>query len=96
MDRQCRSKPFDVNPPAGAAVAQFMASERGEPADCRIFSTDRRSDEAITDAVEGFPPYLCDEGFLDREREEGGRRGAADPERKAPVADMNTALGDGA
>jgi hypothetical protein len=96
MDRQRRGEALEVKPTACAALIQLNPAERGEPADHRILNTDRCSDEAITDAVEGFPPYLRDERFLDRESEEGRRRVAANPERKTPVSDVNAAMRDGA
>src|SRR5580692_872281 len=77
MDRQRRAESLDVKPSARAALVQLEPAERGEPADHRILDTDRSSDEAITDAVEAFPPYLGDERRLDRESEEGRRRVAA-------------------
>src|ERR1700674_5691985 len=96
MDRQRRGESLDVKPSAYAALVQLEPAERGEPADHRIFDTDRGSDEAIADAVEGFPPDLRHERFLDRESEEGSRRIAANPEGKTPVSDVNAAMGDDA
>jgi hypothetical protein len=94
MDRQRRGESLDVKPSARAALVQLEPAERGEPADRRILDTDRSSDEAITDAVEAFPPYLGDERRLDRESEEGRRRVAANPEGKTPVSDVNATMRD--
>src|ERR1700738_5153909 len=88
LRRALNSRPRD-----GSRDAKSMSSR---PADHRILDTDRGSDEAIAGAVEGLPPYLRDERFLDRESEEGGRRVAANPEGKTPVSDGNAAMGDGA
>src|SRR5580704_5005068 len=96
MDRQRRGESLDVKPPARAALVQLEPAERGKPAAHRILDTDRGSDEAITGAVEGFPPDLRDERFLDRESEEGRRRVAANPEGKTPISDVNAAMGDDA
>ena len=79
MDRQGRGQSLDVKPSARAALVQLDPAERGEPADHRILNTDRGSDEAITGAIEGLPPYFRDERFLDCEGQEGSRRVAANP-----------------
>ena len=94
MDRQRRGESLDVKPSARAALVQLEPAERGEPADHRILNTDRCSDEAVADAVEGLPPYLRDESFLDRESEEGRRRVAANPEGKTPVSNVNATMRD--
>src|SRR4029077_6026231 len=96
MDRQGRGQSLEVKPSARAALVQLEPGERGKPADHRILNTDRCSDEAITGAIEGLPPYLRDERFLDRESEEGRRRVAANPEGKTPVSDVDSAMRDDA
>src|ERR1700730_12460166 len=96
MDRQRGGESLHVKPSARAALVQLEPAERGEPADHRILDTDRCSDEAIADAVEGLPPDLRNERFHDREGEEGSRRIAANPEGKTPVSDVNAAMGDDA
>ena len=58
MDRQRGGESLEVKPSARAALVQFEPAERGEPADHRILNTDRCSDEVITGAIEGLPPYL--------------------------------------
>ena len=94
MDRQGRGQSLEVKPSARAALVQLEPAERGEPADHRILDTDRGSDEAIPGAIEGLPPYLRDESFLDRESEKGRRRVAANPEGKTPVPNVNVTMGD--
>src|ERR1700731_2892621 len=92
MDRQGRGQSLEVKPSARPARVQLDPAERGEPADHRIFNADRCSDETIPGAVEGLPPYLRDESFLDRESEEGWRRVAANPEGKTPVPDVHVTM----
>jgi hypothetical protein len=96
MHNQHGGKPFEVEAPTRATFAQLAPSQNAEPRDYWIFDSDRGPDCKIACSVKGFLPDLCYEGFLERDREEGGRCIVAHPEREAGIADVDLAVRDGA
>src|SRR6266851_7089267 len=96
MNSQHGGKPLHIKASAGTAFIQLAPSERAEPPDLRVLDPDRGPDREFICSVEAFLPDFRNEGFVEREREEGRRCTIADPKWHAGVADMSLAMRDGA
>jgi hypothetical protein len=95
MHGQHGSEPLQIKASPGTAFTEFAPSERAEARDHRVLDTDRGSDREIISVIKGFLRDLRNKGFIECEREEGGRGTIADPEWKPCVANVSVAMRDG-